>query len=109
MRCPLSAAHTTLRHDILRGILCGVVHRAGIASTLDPSPRLPGLHATAGLVEVAGVSATSDSTRIGAQGDILLALPGSITIADVSVIHPLSINMHPVAATTSGAAAAHCG
>jgi hypothetical protein len=104
MRCPLSAAHTTLRHDILRGILRRVVHRAGIASTLDPSPRrLPGL------VEGPGISATSASTRVGAQGDILLALPGSITIADFSVIHPLSISIHPVAATTAGAAAAQRG
>jgi hypothetical protein len=34
MRCPSLAAHTTLRHDILKGVLQRVVPRPGIASTL---------------------------------------------------------------------------
>jgi hypothetical protein len=98
---PVTRYTHSLRHDILKGILRRVVHRAGIASTLEPSlRRLPGL------AEGAGISATGASTRVGARGDIFLALPGHITIVDVSVIHPLSINKLPVAATTAGAAAA---
>jgi hypothetical protein len=30
MRCSALAAQFTLRHDILKGILCGAVHRAGL-------------------------------------------------------------------------------
>jgi hypothetical protein len=36
MRCSSLAALTTLRNDILKGILRRAVHRAGIASTLEP-------------------------------------------------------------------------
>jgi hypothetical protein len=36
-----------------------------------------------------------------------MALPCGITSSDVSVIHPLSINILPRAATTAGAAAFH--
>jgi hypothetical protein len=98
MRCPSLAAHTTLRHDILTGILRRVVHRAGIASTQEPAlRRLPGL---------AGGAGTSASTRVEARGDILLALPGGITIADISITHPLAIKTLAAAATTAGAAAA---
>jgi hypothetical protein len=101
MRCSSLAALTTLRHDILKGILRRAVHRAGIASTLEPPlRRLPGL------AEGASTSADGASIRVEARGDILLALPQGITIADVSIIHPLSINTLPAAAATAGAAAA---
>jgi hypothetical protein len=99
--CPSLAAHITLRHDILQRILRRVVHRAGIASTQEPTlSRLPGL------ARGAGISTSSASTRMEARGDILLALPGGITIADISVIHPPSINTLSAAVTTAGAAAA---
>jgi hypothetical protein len=95
------AAHTTLHRDILKGILRRSLHSAGIASTQEPTlSRLPGL------AEGAGISASGASIWVGARGDILLALPGGITIPDISVIHPLSINTLPAAATTAGAAAA---
>jgi hypothetical protein len=42
---------------------------------------------------------------VEARGDILLVLPRGITIADISVIHPLSINTLSAAAATAGAAA----
>jgi hypothetical protein len=101
IRCPSVSAHTTLRHDILKGILCRVVHWAGIASTQEPAlRRLPGLAGGA------GTSATGASTRVEARGDILLALPGGITIADISITHPSAINTLAAAATTAGAAAA---
>jgi hypothetical protein len=73
------------------------VHRAGIASTLEPPlRRLPGL--------AAGVGAFADGSAIRpeARGDILMALPQGISIADISFIHPLSR-----AASTAGAAASH--
>jgi hypothetical protein len=102
MRCPSLAAQTTMRHDILKGILRRVVHRAGIASTLEPPlRRLPGLAAGA------GIAADGSPLRPEARGDILLALPRGITVSDLSVIHPLSINTLPRAATTAGAAASH--
>jgi hypothetical protein len=49
MRCPALAAQGRLCHDILKGILRCVVHRAGIASALEPPlRRLPGLSAGSG-------------------------------------------------------------
>jgi hypothetical protein len=86
---------------ILKGILRRVVHRAGIASTQEPAlRRLPGLSGGA------GTSATGASTRVEACGDILLALPGGITIADISITHPLAINTLAAASTTAAEAAA---
>jgi hypothetical protein len=83
MRCSALAAHFTLRHDILKGILRRAVHRAGIASTLEPPlRRLPGLAAGA------GASADGSAIRPEARGDILMALPQGISITDISVIHP---------------------
>jgi hypothetical protein len=59
-----------LRHDILEGVLHRVLHRAGIAFTQKPS-----LRRLSGLGKGAGNSASGASTRVEAQGDILLALP----------------------------------
>jgi hypothetical protein len=101
MRCSALAAQTTLRHDILKGILRRVVLRAGIASTLEPPlRRLPGL------LEGPGTSADGSACRPEARGDILLATPQGIAIVDVSLIHPLSLNSLSAAATTAGSAAA---
>jgi hypothetical protein len=36
-RCPALAAQLTLHHDILKGMLRRAVHRAGIASALEPA------------------------------------------------------------------------
>jgi hypothetical protein len=92
------AAHTTLRHDILRGILRLVVHRAGIAFTQEFAlRRLPGFAGGA------GTSTLGASTRVQAPGDIFLALPGGITIADISVIHPL-VHQHPSSSSNYAAA-----
>jgi hypothetical protein len=44
--------------------------------------------------------------RVEAREDILLAQPGGITIADISITHPLAVNTLAAAATTAGAAAA---
>jgi hypothetical protein len=102
MRCSALAAHFTLRHDILKGILRRAVHRAGIASTLEPPlRRLPGL--------AAGARASADGSAIRpeAWGNILMALPQGTSITDISVIHPLSLNIISQMATTAGAAASH--
>jgi hypothetical protein len=105
MRCPSLAAQTTLRHDILKGILRRVAYSAGIASALEPPPRrLPVL------ADGAAIAADGSPLRPGARGGILdelMALPRGITISDISVIHPLSINTLPRALTTAGAAASH--
>jgi hypothetical protein len=103
MQCPSFDAKTTMRHDSLKGMFRPVACRAGIASTLQRA-----LRSLPVLAEGAGISAmgTSILKTFGLQlgGDILLALPGSITVADVSVIHPLSINTLPAAAATAEAA-----
>jgi hypothetical protein len=100
MRCRSLAAQTALRHDILKGILRRVVHRAGIASALEPPLRpLPGL------ADGAGIAADGSPLRPQAGGNILMALPRGITVSDISVIHPLSINILPRVVTTAGAAA----
>jgi hypothetical protein len=105
MRCLSLAAQTTMHHDILKGILRRVVHRAVIASALEPPlRRLPGL------ADGVGTAAEGSSLCPEARGDILMVLPRGITISDISdisVIHPLSINTLPRAATTAGAAASH--
>jgi hypothetical protein len=79
------AAHTMLSR---------VVHRAGGSSTQDP-----------GLRRLSGYLCFGRQHPAVAQGDILLALPGGVTIADISVIHPLSINTHPAGETMASAAA----
>jgi hypothetical protein len=52
------------------------------------------------------MSADGSPSRPGARGDSLLAMPQGIAIADVSIIHPLSINSLSAAAASPGAAAA---
>jgi multisubunit Na+/H+ antiporter MnhG subunit len=47
------------------------------------------------------------NSYISIYRDILMALPQGISIADISVIHPLSLNTISRAATTAGAAASH--
>jgi hypothetical protein len=83
MRCSALAALTTLRHDILKGILRRAVHRVGIASALEPALRW-----LFGLAEGAGTWADGFATRVQARGDILFVLTQGISITDVSVIHP---------------------
>jgi hypothetical protein len=52
------------------------------------------------------MSADGSPSLPGARGDILMAMPQGVAIADVSVIHPLSINSLSAAAASPGAAAA---
>jgi hypothetical protein len=63
--------------------------------------RLPGLAAGT------GTSAEGSAIRPEARGDILMALPQGISITDISVIRPLSLNIISRAAATAGAAASH--
>jgi hypothetical protein len=101
LRCSSLAALTTLHHDILKGILRRVVHQVGIASTLEPPlRRLPDL------AKVASTSTDGASIRVQARGGHPLCPPPRHHIADVSVIHPLSINTLPAAAATAGVAVA---
>jgi hypothetical protein len=100
-RCPFLVAQAMLRHEILEGILCHIVHRVDIASSLEPAfCRLPGLN------DGAGTSGDIRSIRVTACRDILLVLPEGIAISDMSVLHVLSLNTLPAAAVTAGAAAA---
>jgi hypothetical protein len=58
-----------------------------------------------GLEQGAGSSWEGHSIRVGARGDILLALRQVIAVTDISVVHPLSINTLSAAAAEAGAAA----
>jgi hypothetical protein len=60
----------------------------------------------ASLVCRAGTSADGSSIRVKACGDILLSLPQAMSITDVSITHPLSINALSAAAAMAGAASA---
>jgi hypothetical protein len=103
MRYPSLAAQTTLRQDILKGILPHVLHRAGIASALKPAlRRLPGL------TDHAGIGADGSALCMKARGDIITALPRRISITNISVIHPLSVQILSFAPDTAGAAASFC-
>jgi hypothetical protein len=102
MRCPALAAQTTLRHDILKGILLRVVHQSGIASSLERT-----LCRLQGLEQGDGLSREGHSIRVGAGGDILLALRQVITVTDISSVHPLSINT--LSAAAKAGAASSCG
>jgi hypothetical protein len=105
MRCSALAPQLKPHHDILKRILRRAVHWEGIASggsTLEPAlRRLPGLAAGD------GTSADGSPIRVEARGNVLLAMPQGITIADVSIIHPTSLNTLSRAAATAGAAASH--
>jgi hypothetical protein len=48
-----------------------------------------------------GTCADPSAIRLEAQGDILLALPQRISITDIFVIHPLSLNIISRVATTA--------
>lgn len=88
-----------LRHYILNRMLPRAVHEAGIASALEaPLGHLPGL--------AAGSGATVDGSSkcVEARKGILMDLPQDISIMDVSVAHPFSLNILPWVAATAGAA-----
>jgi hypothetical protein len=59
----------------------------------------------AGLAAGAGTSANDSAIRSEARGDILMAQ--GISITDISVVHPLSLNIISREATTAAAAASH--
>jgi len=94
MTCKSLSGAMTLRHDILKETWRRIAHRAGVASTVEPALRaLPGAHAAAA------------GARPESRGDLLLVLPGGLTVADVSVIHPAAATYLQAARTAGGAAA----
>jgi hypothetical protein len=102
MTCSCVKGKATMRHDILKGILRRAIHRAGVASTLEPTlRRLPGLEAGA-----YGASRGTEAAGLEASGDILLALESGMSVVDVSITHPSGVSNRAAAATTDGAAAA---
>jgi hypothetical protein len=92
MRCSALAAHCTLRQDILKRIWRRAVPPPLNHPSADSQASLPGL-------------APLPTVGLSARGDILMALPQGISIADISVIHLFSLNIISWAATTAGAAA----
>jgi hypothetical protein len=70
MVCTSVRGQLTMRHDLLKGIVRRVFHRAGVASTMEPTLcRLPGLQA--GVTAPAGGGGI---TRLAGRGGVLLAL-----------------------------------
>jgi hypothetical protein len=91
-----------MRHDILKWILCRIAHRAGVASTLEPTlRRQPGLQAG-----VAAPAGGGDIGRLEGRGDVLIVLGTGIAIVDVSMTHPAGVANKAAAAASNGAAAA---
>jgi hypothetical protein len=72
------------------------------AHTLEPA-----LCRLSGLAAGAGTSADGSPIQVEARDDVLFAMPQVIAIADVSTIHPTSLNTLFRAAATAGAAASH--
>jgi hypothetical protein len=102
MTCSSVKGKATMRHDIFKGILRRAIHRARVASTLEPTlRRLPGLEAGA-----YGASRGTEASGLEACGDILLALESGMSVVDVSITHPSGVSNRAAAATTDGAAAA---
>jgi hypothetical protein len=77
-----------------------------IRQALTPPLNLPSadLRRLPGLSACAGTSTGGSSVRVEVHGDVLLAMPQGISIADVSLINPSSLNTLSRAA---GAAASH--
>jgi hypothetical protein len=102
MTCSSVKGKATMRHDILKGILLRTIHRAGVASTLEPTlRRLPGVEAGA-----YGALGGTEAAGLEARGHILLALESGMSVVDVSITHPSGVANRAAAATTDSAAAA---
>jgi hypothetical protein len=93
MVCSTISGAMTLRHDILKGTWRRIVSRGGFATSVEP--RLGQLR-----------DRRDRSGRAEERGDILLALPNALTVADVSVIHPAAQSYVRGAAAAAGSAAA---
>ena len=95
MTCRSQCTAMTLRHNILTEIWRRIASRAGIASSVEPTLRV-----------LPGVQAAPIAAHSAARGDILLVLPGGLTVADISVVHPCAPSFVQLAQTEGGAAAA---
>jgi hypothetical protein len=103
--CISVQGQSSTSHDILKGVLCQIVHRAGVASKFEPTlRRLPGLQA--GVTALAG---GGDIGRLQGGGDALMALGTGMFVVDVSVTYPAGVSTRATAAATDGAAAARRG
>jgi hypothetical protein len=102
LTCSSVQGKATMCNDVPKGILRRAIHRAGVASTLEPTlRRLPGLEAGA-----YGASGGIEAAGLEAHGDILLALESVMSVVDVSITHPSGVANRAAAATTDGAAVA---
>jgi hypothetical protein len=84
MRSPTLATQVTLQNDILKMVFVELC--SGRASALEPLLcRLPSL--------ATGSGTATDGSAVRVEAcNILVVLPQGISIADVSVAHPLSLN-----------------
>jgi hypothetical protein len=95
MTCKSQCGAMQLRHEIIKDTWRLIANRAGVASSVEPVlRRLPGAQASA------------NANRPDSRGDILLVLPGGLTVADVSVVHPAASTYVQAARSVGGAAAA---
>ena len=98
MMCKSLSGAWTSRHDTLVTEWRRTCHCAGVSTSIEPPLRQ--LHNVA-----AGSAALR--ARPESRGDILIALPNALTVADVSVIHPAAPTYVRAAAQTAGSAAAN--
>jgi hypothetical protein len=102
MVCISVQGQSSMRHNILKGIMRQIVHRAGVASTLELTLCcLPGLQAG-----VAAPAGGGDIGRLEGRGDVLMALDTGMVAVDVSVSHPAGVANRAATAATDRAAAA---
>jgi hypothetical protein len=97
---PGCTAQAAPRHPGREFVPCCALGRHASALT-------PALRCLLDLAAGVGTSADGSYLRVEARGVVLLAMPQGISIADVSVIHPNSLNTLSQAEATAGAAALH--
>jgi hypothetical protein len=95
MVCTSVQGQSTMRNELLKGIVRRIVRRAGVASTMEQTlRRLPGLQT--------GVTALVGGGVITARrGDVLLALGVGMAIVDVSATHQAGAANRAAAAARS--------
>ena len=96
MACSKCGDRKLMRHNMITDQVRQCAARAGISTALEPTLR--GLRG-------AQTTESSQSEALGSRGDILVALADSLTVVDVTVVHPCAASYVDAAARTAGAAA----
>ena len=95
MTCSRDSGSMTLRHEVLKESVRRICQRSGVASSAEPMTR-----------HLQGAQAAARAQRDESRGDILMVMPDTLLVVDISVIHPAAETYRHGAATTAGHAAA---